>query len=108
MSLFLGGTAQYANATVDPHKIKLAETQFFAQLATFARVLGLCSEKCLHHYYGEGELGTGERACVDRCVSKFVQANLQLGKAFQEKRLNPHNCMPEYTKVNKMRSESER
>lgn len=108
MSLFLGGTAQYANATVDPHKIKLAETQFFAQLATFARVLGLCSEKCLHHYYGEGELGTGERACVDRCVSKFVQANLQLGKAFQEKRLNPHNCMPEYTKVNKMRSESDR
>ncbi|CAL1214710.1 unnamed protein product [Candida parapsilosis] len=99
MSVFLGSSSQYSHATVDPEKIKLAEIQFQASAHTFNKLLRRCEAKCLVHEYGEGELAKGESECIDRCVSKYVKANLVVGQHFQNQRLDPFNNMPEYKKI---------
>lgn len=99
MSVFLGSTSQFSQARVDPEKIKLAEIQFEAMASTFNKLLRRCESKCLLHHYGEGELTKGEQECIDRCVSKYVKANVIIGEHLQKQRLDPFNSMPEYRKV---------
>ncbi|KAK6454810.1 subunit of the TIM22-complex [Scheffersomyces xylosifermentans] len=102
MSMFMGNTSQYSYANVDQEKLNLAEIQFDATSKTFNKILKTCEAKCLPHEYGESDLNTGESCCIDRCVSKYVKANLLIGTNFQEKRVNPYNNMPEYEKVRSM------
>ncbi|KAL6451561.1 TIM12 Mitochondrial import inner membrane translocase subunit TIM12 [Candida maltosa Xu316] len=66
---------------------------------TFNKLLRRCELKCLLHEYGEGELTKGEQECIDRCVSKYVKANVIVGEHIQSHGLNPFNSMPEYKKV---------
>lgn len=99
MSLFIGNTSQYSQANVDPEKIKLAEVQYNAMSATFNKVLRTCENKCIGHEYGEGDLNTAEQCCIDRCVSKYVQANYLIGNHVQDHGFNPYRSMPEYKKV---------
>lgn len=94
MSFFLGDAAQYTNQEVSPEKIKMAEIQFYAVSTTFNSVLQTCRRKCIMPEYGEGELHTGEASCLDRCVAKYVKANVQVGSAIQTS-LRPET-MPEY------------
>ncbi|CAI5759611.1 unnamed protein product [Candida verbasci] len=100
MSVFLGTSAQYSLATIDPEKIKLAEIQFSSMAHTFNKLLRTCELKCLVHHYGEGELTKGESECIDRCVSKYVKANLVVGEHFQSLRVDPFRSMPEYKYIN--------
>lgn len=102
MSFFIGNSSQYSQANVDPEKIKLAEVQFNATAATFNKVLLTCAAKCVNHEYGETDLLTGEGCCVDRCVTKYMKANVLVGTNFQDKKLEPYNAMPEYKKVTQM------
>lgn len=97
MSFFLGDTSQYSYAAVDPEKVKLAEIQFNAISTTFNNVLETCQKKCISHEYGEGELNTGEASCLDRCVSKFIRANFEVGQGVRFS-LTPQD-MPAYQKV---------
>lgn len=99
MSVFLGSTSQFSKAKIDPEKIKIAEIQFEAMAFTFNKLLRRCESKCLLHHYGEGELTKGEQECIDRCVSKYVKANVIIGEHLQKQRLDPFNSMPEYRKV---------
>ena len=99
MSVFLGSSAQFSPATIDPEKIKLADIQFLAMAFTFNKLLRRCEQKCLLREYGEGELTKGEQECIDRCVSKYVKANVIIGEHLQKQRLDPFNSMPEYRKV---------
>lgn len=99
MSLFLGQTSQYSYATVDPQKIQLAEIQFTATAHTFNKLLKKCSEKCLVHHYGEGELSKGETECIDRCIVKYLKANYIVGDKFQKMRMDPNSSMPDYQYV---------
>lgn len=99
MSFFIGNSSQYSQANVDPEKIKLAEVQFNATAATFNKVLLTCAAKCVNHEYGESDLLTGEACCVDRCVTKYMKANVMVGTNFQEKNMQPYNSMAEYKKV---------
>ncbi|RCK59400.1 Mitochondrial import inner membrane translocase subunit TIM12 [Candida viswanathii] len=109
MSVFLGSTSQFSHATVDPEKIKLAEIQFQAMSFTFNKLLARCEAKCLVHEYGEGELTKGELECIDRCVLKYVKANVVIGNFLQTNfRFSPYNSMPEYKKVQEMLINSER
>ncbi|EGW30764.1 subunit of the TIM22-complex [Spathaspora passalidarum NRRL Y-27907] len=96
MSLFLGNSLQYSQATVDPEKLKLAEVQFTATAHTFNKLLQSCANKCLVHEYGEGELSKGEQECIDRCAAKYVRANFLIGKHFQEQRLDPMSSLVNY------------
>lgn len=97
MSVFLGGQTGYQ--TVDLEKIKVATIQYDAQNTTYQKILLICDTKCLPHEYGEADLNTGEQSCVDRCVSKFFQANQMIGKEMQYNRQFNINKMPEYQKV---------
>ncbi|CAX42044.1 mitochondrial import inner membrane translocase subunit, putative [Candida dubliniensis CD36] len=99
MSVFLGSSAQFSQATVDPEKIKLADIQFSAMAFTFNKLLQRCESKCLLHEYGESELTKGEQECIDRCVSKYIKANVIIGEHLQKQRMDPYNAMPEYRKV---------
>ena len=100
MSVFLGSTSQFSKAKIDPEKIKIAEIQFEAMAFTFNKLLRRCESKCLLHHYGEGELTKGEQECIDRCVSKYLKANVFMGDYLQKNfRFNPYNSLPEYKKV---------
>lgn len=103
MSLFMGNLA---GGTVDPEKIKVATVQFEAQSLIFNKVLYNCQSKCMGDTYAEGDLGTGEQSCVDRCVAKFFKANQLIGKEVQYNRMFNVNKMPEYEKVKLMMKEN--
>jgi hypothetical protein len=34
--------------------------------------------------YGEADLNKGEMVCIDRCVSKFYNANVKIGEVSEE------------------------
>jgi import inner membrane translocase subunit TIM10 len=38
------------------------------------RMIQMCTKKCLPTDYREGELNKGESVCLDRCASKFFEA----------------------------------
>ncbi|ODV81704.1 uncharacterized protein CANTADRAFT_44328 [Suhomyces tanzawaensis NRRL Y-17324] len=102
MSMFIGSSSQYSQASVDPEKIKLSQIQFDATAATFNKVLSTCASKCLGGEYGESDLVTGEASCIDRCVAKYVKANMVIGQHLQEQHIEPYGSMPEYRKVQQM------
>lgn len=106
MSFFLGNTSQYSNSIVDETKIQLAKIQHEAMSLTFNSMLDTCKEKCIAHEYGESDLNTGEMCCVDRCVAKYVKANLEVGTALQSKGFTPEASLPQYKKINSMRGQS--
>lgn len=108
MSFFLGDASQYSNANVDPERIQLAEVQFEAMSNTFNKVLRTCRNKCIGERYGEGELNTGELSCSDRCVAKYVKANVLVGTHIQEEGYDLLKHMPEYNKIQSMLEESAR
>lgn len=39
-----------------------------------SRMSGLCFKKCVVKMHGESDLNVGEMSCVDRCVSKYMEA----------------------------------
>lgn len=50
-----------------------------------------CRAKCIPNEYGENELNKGELTCIDRCVKKFVKANLLIGQQAQAMNFQPTN-----------------
>jgi mitochondrial import inner membrane translocase subunit TIM10 len=41
------------------------------------RLIDTCSQKCVSKEFHEGELSKGESVCLDRCVSKFLDATIK-------------------------------
>ena len=37
----------------------------------YNRVIEMCFQKCIARF-GEGELASGEAACIDRCTIKYI------------------------------------
>jgi hypothetical protein len=44
------------------------------------RLTNMCHEKCIRTEYREEHLTKGESVCVDRCVAKFFDVSLKVGK----------------------------
>lgn len=50
----------------------------------------ICLKKCIPDYKTE-DLNGGETNCIDRCVTKFFEANNSLQKLYSEDKMNPAN-----------------
>lgn len=70
-------------------------------------MLKTCRNKCIPEEYGEADLTKGEMACVDRCVSKYYKANIQIGQLAQQKGMDPMK-LPSYQQWFKLQREMER
>lgn len=45
-----------------------------------SRMSSLCFKKCVVKMSGESDLNVGEMSCVDRCVSKYMEAQEKVGQ----------------------------
>ncbi len=44
----------------------------------------VCTQKCIPKDYREGELNKGESVCLDRCASKFFEAQQKISDQVQK------------------------
>ncbi|AOA60642.1 TIM22 complex subunit [Komagataella phaffii CBS 7435] len=91
MSLFLNKNTIYDHLEVDPQRVKMAEIQYEAMQTTFNTLIRTCRTKCIAEEYGEIDLSKGESSCVDRCVAKFMKANVQIGFLAHAAGLEPNS-----------------
>ena len=62
----------------------LSPGQWLTQLVMYCRLANACHAKCLPPQYREGELNKGETVCLDRCATKFFEAQKLVGQAMQQ------------------------
>eukprot|EP00591_Stephanopyxis_turris_P002840 CAMPEP_0195524054 /NCGR_PEP_ID=MMETSP0794_2-20130614/23685_1 /TAXON_ID=515487 /ORGANISM="Stephanopyxis turris, Strain CCMP 815" /LENGTH=76 /DNA_ID=CAMNT_0040654197 /DNA_START=90 /DNA_END=320 /DNA_ORIENTATION=- len=67
-------------------KSQLFEMEMYSDL--FSKMQELCWRKCIAHSKEE-ELSVGEQSCTDRCVSKYLEAHLQVGEILKEQSQQP-------------------
>ncbi|GME68046.1 unnamed protein product [Ambrosiozyma monospora] len=81
MSFFgLGGAAPQVSTE---QKLKGAEAELDMITTMFNQLVDSCHRKCFDKNYSEGSLTKNESLCVDRCVSKYFDANVQVGNSMQ-------------------------
>lgn len=85
MSFF--GMGPMGAMSVDPAKLELAEVELDVLKVLHESIIEGCRQKCLVPYYTESDLSKGESSCVDRCSSKFFQANNIIGNYLRDKRI---------------------
>eukprot|EP00181_Compsopogon_caeruleus_P001005 CAMPEP_0184683464 /NCGR_PEP_ID=MMETSP0312-20130426/11439_1 /TAXON_ID=31354 /ORGANISM="Compsopogon coeruleus, Strain SAG 36.94" /LENGTH=79 /DNA_ID=CAMNT_0027135835 /DNA_START=74 /DNA_END=313 /DNA_ORIENTATION=+ len=61
-----------------------AEMMFFADL--FTKMNDACFRKCVPRF-NDGDLNTGEMVCVDKCVSKYMEATNTVGEILQKSQM---------------------
>lgn len=85
MSLFLNNLNNYE---VDPENIKIAEVQYDSMTLLYTQIIKSCKNKCINPY-SDSEISKGEGCCLDRCVSKYMEANTLVGLKFKEHNVDP-------------------
>lgn len=78
----LGGTVK-PNITTK-QKFEIAETELDMVTVTFNKLVALCYNKCINRSYNEVEISKQESLCLDRCVSKYFETNINIGDHMQE------------------------
>lgn len=49
------------------------------------RSVASCQKKCVPTDYREADLNKAESVCLDRCMAKFVEVNMQISEKLKEK-----------------------
>lgn len=73
----------------DDHALRIAKIQSETMSDCFERIISSCTAKCVPKFHS-ADLAIGEIQCVDRCVSKYMNAQEVITKAvaaFEEKTL---------------------
>lgn len=65
-------------------KIAAAEAELDMITTMFNQLLDSCYRKCFDKTYADSSLTTNESLCIDRCVSKYFDANVKVGETMQE------------------------
>lgn len=80
MDFFTGGQKQ----PPQPDAFFAAKTEMEMYTVLFNKLTGSCFKKCASRKHKEEDLQLGEMSCIDRCVSKYMEAQEKLGKVLQE------------------------
>lgn len=73
------------NQTINPQNIAMAEQEVEMMSDIFNRLVMTCHKKCISPKYYEADLTKGESVCIDRCVSKYFEANQSLSQHMQKR-----------------------
>ncbi|KAJ1505785.1 protein transporter tim10 [Coelomomyces lativittatus] len=65
--------------------LAMAENEIDMMTDNFNIILKRCHSKCISEKYHESELTKGESLCIDRCVSKYFEVSLKVGKKLAER-----------------------
>lgn len=65
-------------------KIKAAEAELDMVTSMFNQLVDKCHNKCIAKNYNDGELSKQESLCLDKCVSKYFETNVQVGEHMQK------------------------
>ena len=64
-------------------KIKAAESELDLVTDMFNKLVQSCHSKCIDTGYSSGDLDKKESNCLDRCVAKYFETNVQVGEKMQ-------------------------
>ncbi|ODV87188.1 hypothetical protein CANARDRAFT_174305 [[Candida] arabinofermentans NRRL YB-2248] len=81
--LGLGGAAPKLTSE---QKIQAATSELDMVTTMFNQLVDSCHKKCFLNTetsYADGELNKTESLCIDRCVSKYFEANVKVGESMQ-------------------------
>ncbi|KCV69901.1 hypothetical protein H696_03368 [Fonticula alba] len=60
------------------------EHEMEAMTDVFNKIISSCHTKCIPTKYSESDLNKAESVCVDRCFSKYMIVQQQIGSKLQE------------------------
>ncbi|KAM9918137.1 hypothetical protein OXX59_008869 [Metschnikowia pulcherrima] len=53
-------------------------------VGTFKSLDKQCLAECINKSYAQGDVSKKEALCLDRCVSKYLETNVQVGENMQK------------------------
>lgn len=65
-------------------KLTAAEAELDMVTGMFNQLVSQCHTKCISKTYNDVDLSKQESLCLDRCVSKYFETNVQVGENMQK------------------------
>lgn len=75
-----GGSPQISSQ----QKLSAAEAELDMVTGMFNSLVEQCHNKCISKSYSESDVSKQEALCLDRCVSKYFETNVQVGEHMQK------------------------
>lgn len=79
---FFGGQQPEQPPQADP--MFAAQTEMEMYNVLFNKISSTCFKKCASRKHKEPDLHLGEMSCIDRCVSKYMEAQEKVGLVLQK------------------------
>ncbi|KAL7667088.1 Mitochondrial import inner membrane translocase subunit [[Candida] zeylanoides] len=77
----LGGAAPQITSS---QKLQAAEAELDMVTGMFNSLVEQCHSKCINKAYSDSDVTKQEALCLDRCVSKYFETNVQVGDNMQK------------------------
>ncbi|CAG90834.1 Mitochondrial import inner membrane translocase subunit TIM10 [Debaryomyces fabryi] len=77
----LGGAAPQISSQ---QKLQAAEAELDMVTGMFNQLVEQCHSKCINKTYNDSEVSKQEALCLDRCVAKYFETNVQVGEHMQK------------------------